>query len=112
MTAGDMIRSPSRKPFTRQRLSHSRDLYSSNSGNRQAVILLLGLTAIWFAVLWMAVFGSRPHTYLLILAGTYTVGVLSGAGISGLTLRRGSRDTASVSAGSGEPIDAEVRSVN
>lgn len=112
MTAGDMIRPPGRKPFTRERLARSQELYASGTGNRQAVILLLGLTAVWFAVLWMAVFGSRPHTYLLILAGTYTVGVLSGAGFSGVARRRGTSRAVANRTDGDEPIDAEVRPIS
>lgn len=91
MTAGDMARSTSRRQRTRERLLRGHESRSTRSLNRQAVILFLGLTIVWLGVLWMAVFGSRPHTYFLILMGTYTVGVLSGADMSTLAFRRGRR---------------------
>ena len=109
MTAGDMIRPP-RRPLTRE-LLRGQASEAGRSGNRQAAILFLGLTVVWVAVLWMAIFGSRPHTYLLILVGTYTVGVLSGTGLSGLVFRRGNRFERPVQRASDEPIDAEVHSL-
>lgn len=110
MTAGDMIRPRSRTPLTRE-LLRVHALEARRPANKQAAILFLGLTFVWVAVLWMAIFGSRPHTYFLILMGTYTVGVLSGTGLSGLVFRRNSRIEKPASRASSEPIDAEVHPV-
>ena len=84
MTAGDFVRPERKPPFTRERLLQGRELTSARPQQLWAAVLLLGLTFLWVAVIWMAVFGSRPHTYLMVLAGTYTIGVLSGAGFSGV----------------------------
>jgi hypothetical protein len=107
MTAGDVATPASRRQLTRERLLRGHESRSTGPLNRQAAILFLGLTIVWLGVLWMAIFGSWPHTYFLIMAGTYTVGVLSGAGMSTLVFRRGTapvptRETVS-------PVDAEVR---
>lgn len=111
MTAGDMLRPVSQRQLTRERLLHSHQTRSTRQMNRRAAILFLGLTIVWLAVLWMAIFGSRPHTYFLILVGTYTVGVLSGSGISTFVFGRGfsSRAPAETPA---EPVDAEIRPVS
>jgi hypothetical protein len=107
MTAGDVARPASQRQLTRERLLRGHESRSTRPLNRQAAILFLGLTVVWLGVLWMAVFGSRPHTYFLILVGTYTVGVLSGTGMSTLVFRRG---TAPVFTGETEPpINAEAR---
>lgn len=112
MTAGDIIRPSGRTPFTRERLSQGREMTSARTQHLWAAILLLGMTFLWVAVIWMAVFGTRPHTYLMILAGTYTIGVLSGAGFSGVLGRRGSQPVATPARQRiDEPIDAEVRPV-
>lgn len=110
MTAGDMTRPTARRPLSRELLRHHAAA-SRQRGNRQAVLLFLCLTFIWVGVLWMAIFGSRPHTYLLILVGTYTVGVLSGTGISGLLLRHNKPKSTTPPEPSAEPIDAEIRPV-
>lgn len=89
MTAGDMLRPVSQRQLTRERLLRGHQTRATRQMNRMAAIMFLVLTIIWLAVLWMAIFGSRPHTYFLILAGTYTAGVLSGAGMSTLVFRRG-----------------------
>lgn len=112
MTAGDMIRPPSRRPLTREHLLRGYRSDTGRSGNKQAAILFLGLTFVWVAVLWTAIFGSPPHTYLLILVGTYTVGVLSGTGMSGLVFRRDNRNASPATERADEPIDAEVRPVS
>lgn len=110
MTAGDFVR-PSRKaPFTRERLLRGQERTSARPQRLWAAILLLGLTFLWVAVIWMAVFGSRPHTYLMLLAGTYTIGVLSGAGFSGLFSRRDGQPVP-VRQRIDDPIEARVRPV-
>lgn len=111
MTAGDMIRPSGRTPFTRERLLNGRELRSARPQHLWAAVLLLGLTFVWVTVIWMAVFGSRPHTYLMILAGTYTIGVLSGAGFSGILGRNSERRQPPASVPVDEPIDADVRPV-
>ena len=112
MTAGDIVRPDRKAPFTRERLLQGRELTSARPHHLWAAILLLGLTFLWVAVIWMAVFGSRPHTYLMVLAGTYTIGVLSGAGFSGVLGRRGNQPVpARVQQRADEPIEARVRPV-
>lgn len=112
MTAGDMIKPtlPDRHDLIRQRTRRGHAPESARSGNYQAVVLFVILTVVWVAVLWLAIFGSRPHTYLLLLVGTYTVGVLSGTGLSGFIFRR-ARITQQASKAD-EPIDAKVRTVS
>lgn len=110
MTAGDIVRATSPRQTTRERLLRSHQSRSTRQMNRQGTILFLGLTIVWLAVLWMAIFGSWPHTYFLILVGTYTVGVLSGAGMSSLFSRR--RDNPALPDDIDAPLDAEVRSVS
>ena len=109
MTAGDMIRPSGHTPFTRERLLKGRELRSARPHSLWAAVLLLGLTFVWVTVIWMAVFGSRPHTYLMILAGTYTMGLLSGAGFSGLLTRKSEQPSPRDSVSIGDPIDADVR---
>jgi hypothetical protein len=109
MTAGDMIQPPGRTLLTRDRLMRGRDRISARSQNLRSAILLVGLTFIWLTVIWMAVFGSRPHTYLMILVGTYTIGVLSGSGLTSVLGRGERRSARPVSVRIDEPIDAEVR---
>ena len=111
MTAGDMIRPPGSTVFTRERLTGGHDRISVRSQDLRSAILLVGLTFLWLTVIWMAVFGSRPHTYLLILVGTYTIGVLSGSGLTSVLGRRERRSARPVSVRVDEPIDAEVRPV-
>jgi hypothetical protein len=111
MTAGDMIQPPGRTVFARDRLIRGRHRISARPQNLRVAILLVGLTFIWLTVIWMAVFGSRPHTYLLILVGTYTIGVLSGSGLTSVLGRRERRAARPVSVRVDEPIDAEVRPV-
>ena len=88
MTAGDMLRPATPRQLTRNRLLRGHQTRSTRQMNRWAAMLFLGLTMIWLGVLWMAIFGSRPHVYFLVLVGTYTVGVLSGTGMSTLVFGR------------------------
>lgn len=112
MTAGDIVRPDRKAPFTRERLLRGRELTSPRPQQLWAAVLLLGLTFLWVAVIWMAVFGSRPHTYLMVLAGTYTIGVLSGAGFSGILGRRSNEPAvAPIRQRVNEPIEARVREV-
>ena len=112
MTAGDIVRPDRKVAFTRERLLQGRELTAARPQQLWAAILLLGLTFLWVAVIWMAVFGSRPHTYLMVLAGTYTIGVLSGAGFSGVLGRRNNEPVAApIQQRTSEPIEARVREV-
>lgn len=111
MTAGDMIRPHKRTPFTRERLQRGRELTSARPENLRSAMLLVGLTVIWLAVVWMAVFGSRPHDYLMIIVGTYTIGVLSGSGLTSVLNHRDKPAAQPVAIASNDPIDAEVRPV-
>ncbi len=110
MTAGDMAQPSSHRQRTRERLLRGHELRSARQMSRQAVALFLGLTIVWLAVLWMALFGSWPHIYFLILVGTYTVGVLSGTGMSSFVFRR--RQGVEPVEDQDAVIDAEVRSVS
>lgn len=111
MSAGDMIHPKDRVPFTRDRLSRGREMTSARPQNLRSAMLLVGLTVIWLTVVWMAVFGSRPHDYLMIIVGTYTIGVLSGSGLTSVLARREHPVPVTVSSSIDEPIDAEIRPI-
>lgn len=109
-TTRDVAPPATRRPLTGERFRSARTSSVARSTLRRPVLFFLGLTIVWIGVLWIVIFGSRPHVYLLLLVGIYLAGVLSGAGMSAIFCVRTAEPAAE--AQSGKPVDSEARTLS